>query len=58
MIQCRVINCTDSPPSLVIVTVYRKNHCWDAGLDRSGAYSDRTWTRTPRVVASDVDMVF
>jgi hypothetical protein len=39
-----------------MVIVYRKNHCCWPGRDRSGAYSLKTETRTPRVVASDENM--
>jgi hypothetical protein len=37
--------------------VYRKNHWFWDGCDRSAAYSDSTRTLIPRVTASDVNMV-
>jgi hypothetical protein len=57
MTQWRVINWTVSSPSFEIVTVYRKNHCCEAGLDRSAEYAASTRTRTLFVTASDVDIV-
>src|SRR5687768_13524171 len=56
MIQCRVSSCAVSVPSFEIVMVYRKNHWFWEGCDRSGAYSDSTWTLIPRVTASDVNI--
>src|SRR5688572_30751182 len=56
MIQWRVSNWTVSPPSFEIVTVYRKNHWLFDGWDCSGAYSDCTETRTPRVTASELNI--
>src|SRR5438132_4523550 len=56
MIQCRVTSCAVSVPSFVIVIVYRKNHSFFDGCDRSGAYSDSTRTLMPPVTASDVNI--
>src|SRR6186713_1538682 len=47
---------TVSGPSLVIVTVYRKNHWFLWGDDWSGEYSAKTLTRSPRVTASEMNM--
>ena len=54
--QWRVSSWTVSVLSLTIVTVYRKNHLLPDGWDRSGEYRARICTRTPRVVASDVNI--
>src|SRR5580765_6873747 len=55
--QCRVSSWTVSLLSLLIVTVYRKNHLLPDGCDRSGEYLASTCIRTPRVVASEVNIL-
>ena len=45
-----------SMPSFEICTVYRKNHWFWSGCDCSGEYCAMTWTRTPCVTVSEVDM--
>ena len=57
MIQCRDSSWTVSVLSFLIVIVYRKNHCWSWGRDRSGAIlGDDGHADAPRDVASDVNM--
>src|SRR5436190_22864738 len=57
MIQCRLMSCTVSEPSLVMRTVYWNTQSLWSGREFSGAYRHRTSTRMPLVTASDIGAI-
>src|SRR5436190_10632390 len=57
MIQCRLMSCTVSEPSLVMRTVYWNTQSLWSGREFSGAYRHRTSTRMLLVTASDIGAI-